>query len=171
MLHTLDRLFTPALMNRLTLALNHVLASEAVATGRLLPHAGRRVRVELLNWPPLLPPAPSLAFELTPAGLLEWCGIEPPAGADLSLRIDAANPALLMARLAAGERPAVSIDGDAALATDVDWLVQNLRWDVAADLEAVIGPVAAEQVHRLGVALARGLRAALGKLDTLRPGP
>ncbi len=169
MLHTLDRLLTPALMARLTLWLNHVLGSESVATDRLRRHAGRTVQVALHNWPTLLPPPPVLAFGVTPAGLLEWIGATAPARADLNLGIDAANPALLMARLAAGERPNVTIDGDAALATDVDWLVQNLRWDVAADLDAVVGPVAAQQLSVAGAALARGLRAALQKFDSLRP--
>ena len=56
--------------------------------------------------------------------------------ADLTLRFDASNPArLLAARALAGETPAVDIDGDAQLAADVNWLMQNLRWDVEADLE------------------------------------
>ncbi len=59
MLHTLDRLLTPALMARLTLWLNHVLGSESVATDRLRRHAGRTVQVALHNWPTLLPPPPS----------------------------------------------------------------------------------------------------------------
>jgi len=36
------------------------------------------------GWPALLPPPPALAFRVTPAGLLEWCGGEQaPADADL----------------------------------------------------------------------------------------
>ena len=46
---------------------------------------------------------PAAAFRVTPAGLLEWCGDDDSAAtpAELQLRIAAANPALLMARLAA----------------------------------------------------------------------
>ena len=39
--------------------LNHVLASEAVATERLRPHAGRAVALTLDQWPSLLPAPPS----------------------------------------------------------------------------------------------------------------
>jgi ubiquinone biosynthesis protein UbiJ len=77
------------------------------------------------------------------------------------VRVDAANPLLLMARAMAGDKPAVTIDGDAQLAGDVNWLLQNLRWDVAADMERLFGPTIAYPMHRLGSALARGLRAAL----------
>jgi len=55
----------------------------------------------------------------------------------------------------------VDIDGDAQLAADVNWLLQNLRWDVAADLERTFGPSIAYPLHRLGSALAKALRTAL----------
>ena len=92
---------------------------------------------------------------------------------DLAVQVDAANPALLVARALAGEAPAVQIDGDAQLAGDVNWLLQNLRWDVAADLERQFGPVVAQQLHTLGSAFAKGLRAAwkagAGLGERLRP--
>jgi ubiquinone biosynthesis protein UbiJ len=121
----------------------------------------------------LLPPPPVLAWRVTPAGLLEWCGQEGAPIADLSVHLDASNPALLMARALAGQAPAIQIDGDAQLAGDVNWLLHNLRWDVAADLERLFGPVAAEQLHRIGSTLATGLRTALkaaaGLGERLRP--
>jgi ubiquinone biosynthesis protein UbiJ len=63
----------------------------------------------------------------------------------------------------------VAIDGDAQLAGDVNWLMQNLRWDVAADLERFFGPVAAQQLHRLGSAVAHALRSAVQGLGRARP--
>jgi ubiquinone biosynthesis protein UbiJ len=168
MLHTLHQLVAPAAMERLTLAINHVLAGEVAATERLKAHAGRSVRVQLEQWPNLLPALPPLAYQVTPAGLLEWRGIDAPADADLRVRVDASNPARLFARALAGETPALQIDGDAALATDIHWLVDNLRWDVAADLEPLIGPAAAHEVVRLGSALARGLRSAVAAFTTTR---
>ena len=62
------------------------------------------------------------------------------------------QPALLpLARLAlGGTPPAVQIDGDAQLAGDMNWLLQNLRWDVAADLERLFGPAVAQQLHQPG---------------------
>jgi ubiquinone biosynthesis protein UbiJ len=43
----------------------------------------------------------------------------------------------------------------------VNWLLQNIRWDVAADLERLFGPAVAQPLHRIGAALAKALRAAL----------
>jgi ubiquinone biosynthesis protein UbiJ len=162
MIHALQTLLAPALMEKLVLVVNHVLGAEPAATRRMKPHAGRIIRLGMQRWPSLLPAPPELAFRVTPAGLIEWCGgPDAPADADLWLRVDAANPLLLMARGAAGEMPAVDIDGDAQLAGDVNWLLQNLRWDVAADLEGVFGPALAHSMHRLGSMLARALRSAL----------
>jgi ubiquinone biosynthesis protein UbiJ len=161
MLQTLNSLLAPAVMERLTLVANHVIGAEPVATERLKPHAGRTIDVVAAGWPSVLPPPPPCAFRVTPAGLLEWSGMERGGAADLSVRIDASNPALLFARLLAGEQPAVEIGGDAQFAGDVNWLILNLRWDVEADLERFFGPAVASQLHRLGRAVARALRAAI----------
>ena len=150
MLHALQSLLAPAAMRRTTLVLNHVLSSEPVATERLRPHAGRRIELQPQAWPGLLPPLPRLAFAVTPAGLLDWDADGAGLQADLTVRFDASNPALLAARALSGETPAVDIQGDAQLAADVNWLLQNLRWDVEADLERALGPAAAHQIVRLG---------------------
>ncbi|HOM14156.1 MAG TPA: hypothetical protein PLB41_12650 [Rubrivivax sp.] len=172
MLHSLNAMLAPALMERVVLVVNHVLDAEPVATQRLRPHAQRVIELSLQGWPSLLPAPPALAFRVTPAGMLEWCGGgEPlPVNADLRVQVDAANPLALMARAMAGDKPAVSIDGDAQLAADVNWLLVNLRWDIAADLERMFGPAVAQPLHRLGSALARALRAALQGASTLVPG-
>lgn len=165
------------MMERLTLVVNHVLAAEPAATQRLAVHRGRRLEVELAGWPTLLPPPPRLAFTVTPAGLLEWRADDAGATstlADLHVRIDASNPALLAARVMVGDVPPVEVQGDATLATDVHWLLDNVRWDVAADLERFFGPRIAHEVARAGSALARAMRRALrGGADLasrLRPG-
>jgi ubiquinone biosynthesis protein UbiJ len=163
----LPGLLAPPVLERLTLVINHVLGSEAVATERLRPHAGRAMVFHMENWPALLPPAPPLAWRITPAGLLEWCGLEPPADAALQMHLDASNPALLVARALVGDRPTVRIDGDAELAAEVGWLLQNLRWDVAADLERLFGRAVAQQVHQLGRTLAGALRSALRAVEPI----
>lgn len=160
MLQRLHALVAPALASRLTLLLNHVLSSERVATERLVPHAGRTVALTLPGWPSLLPPPPTLAWRITPAGLLEEAGEPDLAAPDLAVQLDAANPALLVVRAMAGEAAQVQIEGDAQLAGDVNWLMQNLRWDVAADLERLFGPLVAQQLSQLGRALAAGMRVA-----------
>jgi ubiquinone biosynthesis protein UbiJ len=161
MLQTLESLLAPAVMERLALVINHVLGAEPVATERLKPHAGRTIELATTGWPSLLPPPPPCVFRVTPAGLMEWCGMARDAGADLTLRLDASNPALLVTKALAGEMPPVAVEGDALLAGDVNWLLQNLRWDVAADLERLFGPTVAQQLHRLGRALATALRRAI----------
>ena len=170
MLHSLNAMLAPALMERLVLVVNHVLGAEPAAMQRLRPHARRVIELRMQGWPSLLPPPPTLAFRVTPAGMLESCGGEQGgADADLRVSVDAGNPLLLMARAMAGDKPAVAIDGDAQLAADVNWLLQNLRWDVAADMERLFGPTLAYPMHRLGSALARGLRAALQGASGLAP--
>lgn len=177
MLDSLTALLAPAVAERLTLLANHVLDGETVATERLNPHAGRTLVARVVNWPALLPSPPALAWRVTPAGLLEWCGSEVPAQADLTAQIDARNPALLMARMLVGERPGVQIEGDAQFAADVNWLLANLRWDIAGDLETMFGPVVAQQLHQLGSAAAAALRTAVRQAGALgerwrsRPGP
>jgi len=160
MLQRLHALVAPALASRLTLLLNHVLSAERVATERLVPHAGRTVALTLVGWPSLLPPPPVLAWRITPAGLLEEAGESGPAAPDLAVQLEASNPALLVVRAMAGEAAQVQIEGDAQLAGDVNWLMQNLRWDVAADLERLFGPAVAQQLSQLGRALASGMRVA-----------
>ncbi|HZF78503.1 MAG TPA: hypothetical protein VEZ89_01815 [Rubrivivax sp.] len=163
MLHSLASLLAPAVAERLTLLANHLLAAEPVACEKLRRHVGRTLMLGVVNWPSLLPPPPALAWHVTPAGLLEWCGSDVPATADLSALIEAANPALVMARLLLGERPVVQIEGDAQFAADVNWLLANLRWDIAGDLEGIFGPVVAQQLHQLGSAVAGALRAAVSQ--------
>ena len=163
-------MLAPALMERLVLVINHVLGSEPAAMQRLQAHAQRVIQLQMQGWPSLLPAPPTLAFRITPAGMMEWCGeASPDIAADLVVRVEAANPLLLMARALAGDKPAVTIDGDAQLAGDVNWLLQNLRWDVAADMERLFGPTVAYPLHRLGSALARGLRSALQGASGLVP--
>ena len=159
MLQNLNALLAPALMDRLVLVVNHVLSAEPQAVQRLLPHRDRVLRLDLLQWPRLLPVPPPLAFKVTPAGLVEWCS--EPVDADLRVRLEAGNPAALAFKVLTGEMPALVIEGDAQLAADVDWLLKNLRWDVADDLDRLFGPTVAHEVHRLGSGLARALRGAM----------
>ncbi|MEF7616523.1 hypothetical protein V4F39_21585 [Aquincola sp. MAHUQ-54] len=162
MFRSLQALLAPALVERMVLMANHVLASEPVATERLRPHAGRSIGVEWTEWPGLLPAPPVLLFHVTPAGLLEWTPDGgAPALADLVMRIDARRPLEMLAQVAAGGRVPMEVQGDAALAADVNWLVDNVRWDVEADLARVIDPRLAHEVAGVSRALVKGLRFAL----------
>ena len=170
MFHALQTLAGSAVMERVTLLLNHVLASEPVATERLVGHVGRCIRLQFDGWPAVLPRLPVAAFRVTPAGLLEWCGDAPLAEADLQVEVNASNPAQLALLALAGERPRIKVTGDAALASDVNWLFDNLRWDIVDDLEALVGPAAAHQLGKLGEAVAAALKAAVQTLASVARG-
>jgi ubiquinone biosynthesis protein UbiJ len=160
-----------AAMERITLLLNHVIGAEQVATARLKPHSGRTVQLLWTGWPGLLPQPPVAAFSITPAGLLEWRGgapaDAPPLQPDLKLTLDASNPLKLMGQWLSGERPAVGIEGDSALAADVSWLIDNLRWDIEDDIARVIGQGPAHELSRGAEAVAAGLREAVKAVQGL----
>jgi ubiquinone biosynthesis protein UbiJ len=158
-----------AVMARATLLANHVIGAEPAAMARLKPHAGRSFALVLEGWPALLPPPPPLAFVVTPAGLLEWCGPDAPAEPDLRVALDAANPLLLASRVLTGERGRIEVSGDGALAADIQWLIDNLRWDVQDDLERVVGPAAAHELARLASLAAPALREAARRFAATFP--
>jgi ubiquinone biosynthesis protein UbiJ len=84
---------------------------------------------------------PPLNLLITPAGLLEWEPAEAlTAPADLQVRVRLDNPLAVGLAALKGQWPAMQVEGDAALAADVNWLAQNLRWDVADDLHRLFGP-------------------------------
>ena len=149
MLGALKALAERSVMERVVLLVNHVIAAEPVALARLVPHAGRAVEIELAGWPQLLPAVGPFSFRVTPAGLVEWVS-DRAATPDLRVAFDAANPALAFMRLVAGERAQVVVSGDAALATDVDWLIDNLRWEIEDDLARFVGPGVARQIAKVG---------------------
>lgn len=159
MLSTLREQFVPALQQRLVLLLNHVVSREPAAGARLTAHAGRRLRLELQGAPNWLPALPPLALAVTPAGLFEWSDARDEADLRLTLRGD--DPTRWLAVAAGDAKPDMTIEGDAALAADVSWLADNLRWDIEADLAQIVGPVAAHQLGRAGRALAAALRSRL----------
>ncbi len=168
MFHVLQASAAAAVLNRAVLLANHVLASEPAATDRLRPHAGRHIRLDLNGWPAWLPTLPVLAFDVTPAGLLEWRGdAEAPPAADLHIQIDASNPALSVLQGLGGTRPRIDITGDAQFASDVSWLIDNLRWDLEDDLARIAGQSAAHQMARVGRAIAAALRAVAGRLSAV----
>ena len=158
MLDAIKALAERSVMERLVLLVNHVIAAEPAAVERLRPHAARTMQIELTAWPSLLPKVGPLVFRVTPAGLLEWHDDAALAMPDLRVAIDAANPALLVTRLVAGERPAITVSGDAAFATDLDWLIDNLRWDLQDDLARIVGDAPARQLGKIGGWLAGALR-------------
>ena len=168
-LTSLQVLAAPLVVERLTLLANHLLASEPVATQRLFAHQGKSLVLTWQHWPPLLPPPLPMAWVITRAGLLE--SVPPGEQHDLRLTIDAGQPLAMLAQLLDGAAPRAEISGDAALAADVGWLMQNLRWDAAADLERVLPPAAAQGLTDAAAALVAMLRAALERWPRAQPSP
>ena len=169
MLQQLSGWVGPLLIERLTLALNHVLASEAIAVERLKPHAGRLLQVLPKGLPTLLQAPELLAFRITPAGLLEAHEGDAPVESDLRIEVDLSNPAALVQAALTGQRPSVSIQGDAQLATDIGWLMDNLRWDYEDDLARVLGPMPAHQIAQLVRGASGAVRQGLAALARLVP--
>jgi ubiquinone biosynthesis protein UbiJ len=167
MFHAIQSALTREGMARAVLLVNHVLASEPAAAQRLRAHVGRRLRLQLNGWPGWLPPLPDLTFRVTPAALVEWTGEPGDAPADLQIELDASNPAKALLQALAGERPHVEVAGDAAFATDVNWLFDHLRWDIEDDLAKIVGPAPAREMARLGGVIATGLRDAVNGVGSL----
>lgn len=130
------------------LALNHVLMQEPQAMQKLRPHNGRVVSAQWRSF--------TFAVKVTPAGLLDLA--DEGSAADLTLVLTEESPLAVAQHLVRGDRPPVRIEGDVQLAADVNWLADNLRWDVEEDLSRLLGDVPA---HLLMDA-ARKLSAALG---------
>jgi ubiquinone biosynthesis protein UbiJ len=154
---SLSPLLMPALQDRLVLLINHVVSREPVAARRLQPLAGRSLVVQLARWPALLPAAPDLILGVTPAGLFERLDVAAAGTGGLRIEIDASNPAKLALGALSGEAPTVSVQGDAAFAGEMQWLMDNLRWDIEDDLAGIVGPLPARQLAQFGRALRRSL--------------
>jgi len=126
-------------LNRLVLFLNHVLMSEPEAMQRLARQKGQRIE---LVWQKM-----QLQLQVTPAGLFERGRFE---GFDLRLTVTDDNPLDLLATLARGDKPKVRIEGDVQLAAEVNWLIDNVRWDAEEDLARLIGDAPAHTLAQLG---------------------
>ena len=160
MFEAMKTLAERSVMERVVLLLNHVISAEPQAMERLRVHAARTLRFEPEGWPSLLPPLAPIVLRVTPPGLVEWLEAPDDAAPDLRVAIDASNPALALAKFVMGERPALRVEGDAALASDVNWLIENLRWEVQDDLARLVGDAPAREIARFGGALAKAIREA-----------
>jgi ubiquinone biosynthesis protein UbiJ len=167
MFEAMKALAEKSVMERVVLLVNHVISAEPQAMERLRSHASRTIRIEFEGWPSLLPAPTPLCFRITPPGLVEWieAAAESTTAPDLRVGVAVSNPALVLAKLMVGERPAISVDGDAAFATDVNWLIENLRWDIQDDLARIVGDAPARDISRFGSAVAKALREGAKKLD------
>tara|TARA_R110001599_G_scaffold64023_3_gene179228 strand:- start:889663 stop:890280 length:618 start_codon:yes stop_codon:yes gene_type:complete len=124
---------SPAILfSLLPATINHLLAQEAWARAKLIPHAGK---VAVLDGGGL-----SVRLKVAADGL-----VETPAADDIAavtIRVNLADLPLIMQNR---ERAFsyVKIDGDADFANTISQLSQTLRWEVEDDLSKVVGDIAA----------------------------
>lgn len=137
---------------RLVLFLNHVLMQEKEAMERLVRQKGRMARVQWRHY--------SMALMVTPAGLFDVApeGAEP----DLLLEITETSPISLAQTALRGDKPAIRIEGDVQFAAEINWLVDNVQWDVEEDLARVIGDVPAHTVAKVARTASQALRQFVG---------
>ncbi len=136
------------IQRRVVLLANHVLMQEPEAQARLARQAGRvlEARWRVFN----------MRLVATPAGLLDLA--PEGASADLTAEITQESPFQLAQSALRGDKPTVQIAGDVQFAAEINWLVDNVKWDLEEDLSRVIGDAPA---HALGDATRRivaGLR-------------
>ena len=131
------------LQRRAVLLLNHVLMQEAEAQARLARQSGKTVHA---GWRSL-----SMRVAATPAGLFE---VVPGNGlpADLTLTLTENSPFELVQTAIKGDKPPVHIAGDVQFAAEINWLVDNVRWDIEEDVARLIGDAPA---HAIGDAARR----------------
>ncbi len=140
------------MQQRVVLFLNHVLMQEKEAMERLVRQKGRVACVQWRSY--------TMALEITPAGLLDLAQAD--AVPDLQLEVIDSSPLALAQAALRGDKPAIRIEGDVQLAADINWLVDNVRWDVEEDLARVIGDAPAHTVAQVARKAAQMLRQFVG---------
>ena len=119
---------------------------------RLVRQKGRVARVQWRSY--------TMALVITPAGLLDLA--EAGAVPDLQLEVTDTSPLALAQAALRGDKPAIRIEGDVQLAADINWLVDNVQWDIEEDLARVIGDAPAHTVSQVARKAAQTLRQFVG---------
>lgn len=133
---------------RIVLLMNHVLMQDSEATQRLTLQQGRVTQVRWRTF--------SFKLLITPAGLLDLADqISRP---DLVLTVLDESPLVLAQTAFHGDKPALHIEGDVHLASEVNWLIGHVRWDIEKDLANIIGDVPAHTLSQSAQGLSAALR-------------
>ena len=146
-----------SVQHRLVLLLNHVLLQEPLAMQRLTSQTGRVVHTQWRGF--------HMSLLITPAGLFD---LAPPAAApDLRIAVLEHSPWTLAQQALQGDKPTIHIEGNVALASEMHWLIENVRWDLEEDVARIIGDMPA---HALASAVRRGAQALRGFVGNRTPG-
>ena len=119
---------------------------------RLVRQKGRVARVQWRNF--------NMALVVTPAGLLNLAAAD--AQPDLQLEVTDTNPLALAQSALRGSKPNLRIEGDVQLAADINWLVDNVAWDVEEDMARIMGDVPAHTLASIGRTVAGAVRQFVG---------
>lgn len=137
---------------RAVLFLNHVLMQEPEAMDRLARQTGRIAHVQWRAY--------SIALVITPAGLFN---LAPEAATpDLRLEVTETSPLSLAQSALRGDKPSIRIEGDVQFAAEINWLVDNVRWDAEEDLARLIGDAPAHTLGQFARRAAQALRQFVG---------
>lgn len=125
-------MITPAI----TYALNHLLRQQSWAAQRLAPHAGCTIEINA-------PAVPALRVRVADDGTLL-----PASDTDATQLKITLSPDALPRLLQRDERlmQAVTIEGAAGIAADVQHVFRNLEWDFEHDLSKIVGDIAARRL-------------------------
>lgn len=135
-------------------ALNHLLGAEAWARDKLKPYAGQCVEFRAA-------PLPALQLQILDTGLLGNAAQD--AAPNLVVTIGSgALPALMQGEEALMRE--IGIEGNADLASTVQYLFRHLRWDLEEDLSRVFGDALAHRMVEGGSRFAAWNREAAEKL-------
>jgi ubiquinone biosynthesis protein UbiJ len=145
------------IQRRQILLVNHVLMQEPQAQARLAGQAGRIIEARWRNF--------SMRLRITPAGLFDLAGDG--AAPDLTATLTDESPWQLAQTALRGDKPPVRIIGDAQLATEINWVIGNVRWDLEEDLSRLIGDAPA---HAMGDAVRRMVKALRQFVGAAGPG-
>ena len=143
---------------RIVLVLNHVLMQEAEAQSRLAQLAGKVLLAQWRNF--------SMRLAATRAGLLELA----PASdvpADLTMTLTEESPFQLAGAMFRGDKPPVHIAGDVQFAAEINWLVDNVRWDAEEDLARVVGDAPAHTMAEGARKLVAAMREFVAKASSM----
>lgn len=140
---------------RCVLLLNHILVQEPEAMHRLTAQKGRMARIQWRHY--------FMALQVTPAGLLSLVqdGTTAP---DLHIEITETSPLALAQIALRGDKPTIRIQGDVQLAAEINWLVENVRWEVEEDLARIVGDAWAHTIAHTARRIAQALGAFVGPL-------
>ena len=141
------------IQRRVVLLVNHVLMQEPEAQARLARQADRVAEARWRNF--------VIRVVITPAGLMDTAA--PTALPDLTLTLTQESPWQLAQAALRGDKPPVRIAGDVQFAADINWLVENVRWDLEEDLSRVIGDAPAHAIGEGARAMVQGLRQFAGQ--------